>query len=236
MMPTGRATAVEQFAGHVRATQATTGGGGLATARGFSAGDVVFTERPLLLAIVAGAHSTRLWALTEEALKASFVATDGAPAPNLADAWLRWEDSDDAEAEALAVCYGASLGAVVAAYVDLARTNLHTPSGAHGFYQLLARMNHACVANTAAEDVGGDGLKRVVALRDLAADEELTFYYSSVRWDGPAGVAQRREFLRDRREGCASVCRPCAWRPSARLLSQARRRCPCHAPAPPNRG
>lgn len=63
----------------------------------------------------------------------------------------------------------------------------------HGFYKVLSRVNHSCVPNaTVYPPRDQSGPLRVIALRDIAADEEVTINYLNERSE--TSTSRRRLF------------------------------------------
>lgn len=81
-------------------------------------------------------------------------------------------------------------------------------------FPLLSFVNHSCVPNVRVVDVvpcdelEASSSKLLVALRDLAPGEEVTFSYSYVKWDVEAPASVRMEFLRDT-HGFTCACPAC---------------------------
>ncbi len=75
-------------------------------------------------------------------------------------------------------------------------------------FPVLSFANHSCVPNTRVMDMGYESAKLLVALRDLAPGEEVTFSYSYVKWDVEAPASVRMEFLRAT-HGFTCACPAC---------------------------
>jgi hypothetical protein len=176
------------------------GGEGLFTRVALRCGEVVLEERPTLYAPTRGKFTTRPWNLTDQAFATErhklWYTTEAQDVETLRRQ-CGWDEEDEAQARALSDLYKVSYDRVVVVYSYLCRVNINTLTRGAGLYHFLNRVNHACSANAKLFDGDLNGLKKLVALRDIRAGEEVTFCYTFAEVRGPDGFTTpaRREHL-----------------------------------------
>lgn len=152
-------------------------GDGLFAVDAVAAHQVVFEEMPKLFVTSRGEYTSKLWNLTAQAQARNAGRTWTATRDTeTLKADVRWCNADELQTRALVARYDVTYDRVVVAYSVLKRLGEETIHGAQGFWELTPVVKHACAAlapNVKVYDIGYDGMKRMVALRDIAPLEEL---------------------------------------------------------------
>ena len=167
-------------------------GDGLFALTAVSRGKVVFEAEPKLFVTSRGEYASKLWNLTAQALARNVGRAWFSPrSTETLKADVRWSGADELQARALMARYDVTYDRVVVAYNALKCVGEETTNGARGLWVATAFVNHACAPNVKVYDIGYDGLKRVVALRDIAPLEELTVSYFNLASEAPVSAAER---------------------------------------------
>ena len=197
-------------------------GQGCFTLGSLAEGETVARDTAVLCAHSRGSFSSLLWALTDEALKTGEHRFWCSSEPLIVRDLQRrcgWGAVDEAQAQDLCDAYNVSYATVVRAYAFLSAVSLQHTSGALGFHTLLCHLNNACVPNCCVVDADdSQSTKLLVALRCIAAGEELTVSYAPAETGAARTAAARRELLLTR-FGFVCRCPTCTWEMDMPVLS-----------------